>query len=284
LIYLSVGVRKFIFKVMKTDKAASQFSIDFRDLVVKVIKEDLSLKTPAKIDPVALTERYKLLLDNVNGFVLVSNYTTGLYEYISHGVYAHLGYDVTKFTNEELTDFMISVIRDEHRDFMVNTLLPVVLSYFKENSTRASGLDYRYSVCMQLRNIGGNYFWYLVDTVLIEVDENGFPIRTLITCTNIDQFKKDQILYYNVTKKNDSGVYEVMLEGTGNTGIDELKITKREVQIINLISSGLTNRQIAEKLFISENTVGTHRKNIMKKTQCNGIAELTNFAFSRGLL
>jgi DNA-binding CsgD family transcriptional regulator len=266
------------------EKPTSQFSIEFRDLVIRVIKEDIFLNKSSKIDLVALTERYRSLLDNVNGFVLVSNYTTGTYEYISAGVYAHLGYDVSKLTNEAMTDFMISLIKPEHRDFMVNTLLPIVLKYFKENSTYLTGLDYRYTLCMQLKNAYDVYVWYLVDTVLVEVDDSGFPIRALITCTNIDQFKKDDLIYYNVTKKNKNGVYEVVLEGVGDNKVSELKLTPREIQIINLISKGFTNKQIAHQLFISENTVATHRKSIMRKTQCSGAADLTNFAFSRGLL
>jgi DNA-binding CsgD family transcriptional regulator len=266
------------------DKPLSRFSIEFRDLIVKIVKEDFSLSKSSVVDPAALADKYKLLLDHVNGFVVVANYTTGLYEYISAGVYSNLGYDVTKFTNEQLTDFMISVIKDEHRTFMVETLLPTVLTYIKDNSTYSTGLDYRYTVSMQIKNVDGKYLWYLIDTVLVEVDENGFPLRTLVTCTNIDQIKRDDCIYYNLTKKNSAGIYEVMLEGTGDSKLNDLHITKRELQIINLISKGFTNKDIAGQLFISLNTVQTHRKSIMKKTGCSGIAELTNFAFSRGLL
>ena len=266
------------------EEHSSKFSVEFRDILVKVIKEDLYLKKSSIADPAVLVEKHKSLLDNINGFVVLSNYTTGLYEYISDGVYSHLGYDLRKYSNSQLTDFMISIIKDDHREFMLNSLLPVVFKYFKEKSTFTTGPDYRYTVCLELKNVFGDYQWYLVDTVLIEVDESGFPIRTLITCTNINQFKKDDCIYYNIMKKNNDGVYEVMLEGTADKKISELKLTKRELEIINLISRGLTNKQIAEKLFISVNTVQTHRKSIMKKTQCTGTADLTNFAFSRGLL
>ena len=116
------------------------------------------------------------------------------------------------------------------------------------------------------------------------MDEHGFPLKTLITCTNINQFKKDTCLYYNILKKNQDGVYEVMLEGTENNEFDNYKLTHREIQIINLISEGYSNKLIADKLSITLHTVKSHRKNILKKTQCHGTAELTNFAFSRGLL
>jgi DNA-binding CsgD family transcriptional regulator len=42
-------------------------------------------------------------------------------------------------------------------------------------------------------------------------------------------------------------------------------LSKREIEIVRLISEGLTNKEIAERLFISESTVKDHIKNIMKK-------------------
>lgn len=42
-------------------------------------------------------------------------------------------------------------------------------------------------------------------------------------------------------------------------------LTQRELEILTLISSGVNNKEVAEKLFISENTVKTHVYNIFKK-------------------
>ena len=45
----------------------------------------------------------------------------------------------------------------------------------------------------------------------------------------------------------------------------ELGITRRELEILELIASGLSNREIAEKLFVSENTVKTHSSRVFDK-------------------
>jgi ATP/maltotriose-dependent transcriptional regulator MalT len=45
----------------------------------------------------------------------------------------------------------------------------------------------------------------------------------------------------------------------------ELSITPRELQILELIASGMSNREIAEKLFVSENTVKTHSSRLFDK-------------------
>ncbi len=53
-----------------------------------------------------------------------------------------------------------------------------------------------------------------------------------------------------------------------------LKLSTREKDIIALLKEGLTSKEIAEKLFISELTVQTHRKNIMTKLEVRNVAEL----------
>jgi DNA-binding CsgD family transcriptional regulator len=47
--------------------------------------------------------------------------------------------------------------------------------------------------------------------------------------------------------------------------LQELSITKRELEILGLIAQGLSNREIAEKIFVSENTVKTHSSRLFDK-------------------
>lgn len=49
------------------------------------------------------------------------------------------------------------------------------------------------------------------------------------------------------------------------TRLQELGITAREFEILELIAGGLSNREIAEKLFVSENTVKTHSSRLFDK-------------------
>jgi two-component system, NarL family, response regulator LiaR len=46
---------------------------------------------------------------------------------------------------------------------------------------------------------------------------------------------------------------------------EDLRITRRELEILELIAQGLSNREIAEKLFVSENTVKTHSSRVFDK-------------------
>ncbi|MCF6268175.1 MAG: response regulator transcription factor [Melioribacteraceae bacterium] len=59
--------------------------------------------------------------------------------------------------------------------------------------------------------------------------------------------------------------------------IKEYSLTRREVELIQLIAECKTSKEIAELLFISKNTVDTHRRNILEKTGKKSIMELLTF-------
>ncbi|TGE21983.1 response regulator transcription factor [Hymenobacter aquaticus] len=61
------------------------------------------------------------------------------------------------------------------------------------------------------------------------------------------------------------------------------RLSAREREIVGLIRTGLTTREIAERLSLSEFTVGTHRRNIMHKLELTNMAALLQFAFDHGL-
>lgn len=65
---------------------------------------------------------------------------------------------------------------------------------------------------------------------------------------------------------------------------DEYIVTRREVEVLKLISDGLTNQEIADKLFISPFTVDSHRKNLIIKLNAKNTASLIKIAISKGLL
>jgi DNA-binding NarL/FixJ family response regulator len=65
---------------------------------------------------------------------------------------------------------------------------------------------------------------------------------------------------------------------------NELMITRRESSVLKLLAEGLTNLEIAEKLFISPLTVDSHRKNLIVKLQARNTASLIKIASDRGLV
>ena len=61
------------------------------------------------------------------------------------------------------------------------------------------------------------------------------------------------------------------------------RLSVREREIIRLICDGLTTRDMADQLSLSEFTVATHRRNILHKLELHNVAALTQFAREHGL-
>jgi DNA-binding NarL/FixJ family response regulator len=64
----------------------------------------------------------------------------------------------------------------------------------------------------------------------------------------------------------------------------EIKLSAREKEIVKEMMNGLTNKEISEKLFISESTVETHRKNIYRKTEAHSLPKLIQMVNDLNLL
>ena len=63
----------------------------------------------------------------------------------------------------------------------------------------------------------------------------------------------------------------------------ECGLSPRELEVLRLLVDGRSARDISSSLHISRNTVDTHRRNILEKTGCDNLADLTRFALREGL-
>jgi DNA-binding NarL/FixJ family response regulator len=77
-------------------------------------------------------------------------------------------------------------------------------------------------------------------------------------------------------------------ENGGNNHADnptgEEPLSDREAEVLPLVCEGLSNRQIADRLFISKRTVDKHRANILAKTGCKNTASLVVYAVKHNLV
>ncbi len=88
------------------------------------------------------------------------------------------------------------------------------------------------------------------------------------------------------SKVLDQLVNELEINATENIHLacDGALISDREMEIVKLIAEGYSNKQIADKLFLSNHTISTHRKNIMAKLKVNNTAGLVLYAVKNNLI
>lgn len=88
----------------------------------------------------------------------------------------------------------------------------------------------------------------------------------------------------NLQEENQSTDENSVNEARYIKTVGEIPLTTRELEIIKLITVELSNREIADKLFISVRTVETHRKNIMQKLHTKSVIALVHYAAQNGII
>jgi DNA-binding NarL/FixJ family response regulator len=66
--------------------------------------------------------------------------------------------------------------------------------------------------------------------------------------------------------------------------VDEINITPREQEVLELLAEGLSNKEIADRMFVSERTIVGHKSNLMAKTNCKNTVALLAYAIKNKLI
>jgi len=148
------------------------------------------------------------------------------------------------------------------------------LKHSREGDRNSLFLKYR------RRKKDGSYITVLSQSFIYDLDKNGKRMKSITRMTDVSFTSEQETVSYSFQAKNldqesfQRKIYEAYVDF----------FTSRELEVINEIFKGITNREIGENLFISEHTVATHRKNIYKKSSCSSVSELQNFCESNGIL
>ncbi len=120
-------------------------------------------------------------------------------------------------------------------------------------------------------------FYHKANTV--ETESNGNEIHSLIEFFRSTDNMKVMQEVMNASKILD------LEEKKKQTALQEkISITAREMDVLRLICDGLTNNEIAEKLFLSNRTVDNHRASLLLKTETKNTAALVAFAIKNKLI
>lgn len=89
--------------------------------------------------------------------------------------------------------------------------------------------------------------------------------------------------YYFDDKISRALLNRIISSNNGQTHFTDEPLTSRELQVVEFICGGKTNKEIANLLCISVRTVEVHRNSIIKKTHTKNVAELVIYAVKNGL-
>ncbi len=121
----------------------------------------------------------------------------------------------------------------------------------------------------------------LVNQMIDEADISGYVLKNIGKQELIRALEKISVggIYFG-----DEVLQEMAKASELKKDHEEAHLTAREIEIIRLIEREMTNKQIAETLFLSERTVETHRKNIFRKTNTSSVIGLIKYAYEHKLI
>lgn len=187
------------------------------------------------------------------------------------------GFDPASVT---FNDILLTMHPDE-MDFVTKAEASVA-EFFLKNLDRSKLLKYKISYNFQMRMADGEYALMNHQALMLTLDSNGGYGKSLNIHTRIDHLSNLNTFTYSLIGLDNEPSF--MKLRPDHTDQNVPQYSKREVDIIRLIADGLTNLQIAERLFISELTVKKHRTNILAKSDCNNTAQLVKTSILTGII
>ena len=120
---------------------------------------------------------------------------------------------------------------------------------------------------------------------LIEAGASGYLLENVTDKELLESIKAVAAgkLYFS-TEVSEKIALVAMQQQRKSELTEEPKLTERELEILKLIAQEYSNAQIANMLFISERTVETHRKNMLRKTNNKTIVGLLKYALERQII
>ncbi|WP_210466269.1 LuxR C-terminal-related transcriptional regulator [Rufibacter roseolus] len=144
-------------------------------------------------------------------------------------------------------------------------------------------LKYKIRYDYRLKKANGEYLRILQQALPIQVDASGGVLRTLGVHTDISHLKKEGIPVLSYIGLQGEPSY-INVHAKNIFSPDRDLLSKREKEILSLLIAGFPSSQISEKLYISQHTVNTHRKNMLAKTGAASTSELIARAVREGWL
>lgn len=189
------------------------------------------------------------------------------------------GHDISLFTKENGVDFSIGNL---HPDFLnaYLTLQKHGMEYCMKNPEYADKIILS-GDCLYKKN-SGIYFKVLQQAVIVETNSEGQPLVYLSHIHDISHLKKDFSLNLIIKAPHEVQIWNYDFE---KKALEKpYVLTSQENKILSLLSKGKQTKEIADILCCSPHTVDTHRRNLLKKTNCIDTTAFVTYARMTGLI
>lgn len=223
-------------------------------------------------------ELYKKLLNIFQVgpyFYFIFNLQTLDFDLVSEQVETVLGYKPSEVT----VPFLRDCIHPEDRPWFLT--FESKTAEFLSKLPVEKLMKYKTRYDFRFRKKNGDYVRILHQVTVVQHDDNGGILRTLGVHTDITNLKPEGKPVMSLIGMEGEPSY---LDIDVKSPLIETKemLTSREKDVLRLLIEGKLSKEIGEILYISKQTVDTHRKNMLRKGNLNNTGELIGKAIRHG--
>lgn len=146
--------------------------------------------------------------------------------------------------------------------------------------------DLRFSMGFGYKDRKGKIRHILQKHTITQVTDEPLPKGILGFCWDITGQSKEPDIFHQIERFDaESQEWRTVLNRVFFPGVDpDQLLSKREIEIMKWLVSGMSSKQIADRMFLSYHTINTHRKNMLRRTNSKNTAELIQYATRFGLI
>lgn len=254
------------------------------DNLKKSIEDNISFRNQLQDDSqqldYSLVEKYISFfnfIDETNtSIVIVQDLIKNEIVYVSQRFFKTFGFIKTA---EKETDHIWFREHLHPNDYIINISGIKTVEFLKDKPIEKRK-DYKLIHDFRIKNDFGKWIRLLVQDYMLEFSENGYPWINLklFDLSPMQDLNKSA---YSMCREISSGETIFTLEGKPDFSD---QISERETQVLELVAKGMRSKEIANELYISENTVNNHRRNVIKKLNVSNTSEALTLCLKMGLI
>jgi DNA-binding CsgD family transcriptional regulator len=239
----------------------------------------LSIEGVEKI--ISLNDNFSPMFHHSIPMKYILDYRSGAYLSVSKSSLLNLGYEPSVWIENGLGLTIDIYHRDDLKTFdqkVFTDRLQIMKDIPAEDHK-----NYVFSNNFRMKNNKGEYVNILQRNCFVMSDSKGKPLISMGMILDVTHFMKDTPTIQTVDKINpNDNSSETVFKKIYLS--DNTIFSRREKEVLLWVTDGLTSKEIAHKMYLSEATVINHRKNMLLKSGAKNVAELISFAVKNHII
>ncbi len=231
------------------------------------------------LPPIAPDPAFERLLAQSGTWCYSVDFRTGRFRYVSPGIQRMLGYDRAAWQFGGMDSFFHRV-HPEDRECLRKIHHEILRLLRKYPVDQRCGLTFVFTC--RVYTVDGRVVQLSHQLVFPELDAAGDPLTGFTVVADITALKTPITCLLHVkqgTARGEEPCHTLVFPYE-----ETVNFSPRELEVLRLLVAGLRSEDIARQLYISYNTVCTHRKNLLRKAGVKGTVELVGYARGLGLV